>query len=57
MNQADLRVMPKVRESWFAEMPFLEEQISWIAASQSRIGIWLASKMVPTLTVKGLRQA
>ena len=38
-------------------MPFLDEQIRWIAVSQSRIAIWLASKMVPTLTVKGLRQA
>ena len=56
-NHALLRVMPKVRLSWVELMPFLLLQIRWIAASQSRMAIWLSSKMVPTLTVKGLRQA
>ena len=57
MNHADLRVMPKVRCSWFALIPFLLETIRCIATSQSLMAMWLASKMVPTLTVNGFRQA
>jgi hypothetical protein len=56
MNQADLRVTPMVRESWLLDMPFLEEAIIKMATSQSRILIWLDSKIVPILTVNGFRQ-
>jgi hypothetical protein len=56
MNQADLTVMPMVRASWLLEMPFLEEAIRKMATSQSRILIWLDSKIVPILTVNGFRQ-
>ena len=37
-------------------MPFFEAQSSAMACSQMRSGMWLLSKMVPTFTVKGLRQ-
>ena len=38
-------------------MPFLLAHSSAIACSHSRMGMWLSSKMVPTFTVKGLRQS
>jgi len=57
MNQADFRVTPSMRCSWLLEMPFFEAHSSAIACSHIRIGIWLSSKMVPTFTVKGLRQS
>ena len=38
-------------------MPFLLDDIRKIACSQWRMGMWLASKMVPIFTVKGLRHA
>ena len=56
-NHALLRVIPNVRCNWFALMPFLLEQIRCIAVNQSRIAMWLSSKIVPIFTVNGLRQA
>ena len=38
-------------------MPFLLEQIRYIAWSQIRRGAWLELKSVPMRTVKGFRQA
>src|SRR6266436_4323795 len=57
MNHADLRVIPSERCSWFEEIPFLLLATRKIACSQTFIGMWLSSKMLPTLTVNGLRQS
>ena len=55
-NHALLSVQPSVRCNWSALMPFLLDAIRKIACSQSCSGMWLDSKIVPTLTVNGLRQ-
>ena len=51
------RVTPSMRRSWLLLMPFLLPHIITMACSHRCIGTWLSSKMVPILTVKGLRQA
>jgi len=54
-NQPVLRVQPKVRASWFAEMPFLDEHSRKMACNQCRIGTRDDSKTVLTFTLNSFR--
>src|SRR2546430_6532397 len=54
---SDLYVIPSIRCNWWALIAFLLEHRMKIAISHLLIGIWLSSKIVPTVTVNCSRQA
>src|SRR5436853_155538 len=57
MNHALLYVILRVRWSWCALIPFLEEHRKKNASSHLFNGMWDPSKIVPTVTVYCLRHA